>query len=77
METISRPVIDSLPRSIERQTPSNVEAEQAVLGSILLDGEAITRINSFLLPTDFYLEKHRWITKRFGTCRNIASPSTF
>ncbi len=61
METISRPVLEAPVRHIERQTPSNVEAEQAVLGSILLDGEAITRIVSFLRPADFYLEKHRWI----------------
>lgn len=61
METISRPVIDTLPRQIERQMPSNIEAEQAVLGSLLLDGESISRIVSFLRPGDFYLEKHRWI----------------
>lgn len=41
--------------------PSNVEAEQAVLGSLLLDGEAITRILGFLRAGDFYLEKHRWV----------------
>ncbi|MCC7161516.1 MAG: replicative DNA helicase [Anaerolineae bacterium] len=61
METISRPVIESLPRPIERQMPSNIEAEQAVLGSVLLDGESIAHIVSFLRSGDFYLEKHRWI----------------
>lgn len=61
IETSSRPTIDTAPRQIERQMPSNVEAEQAVLGSLLLDGESITRIISFLRAQDFYLEKHRWI----------------
>ena len=47
--------------SNERLIPANVEAEQAVLGSILIDPDAILRIASKLRPEDFYLEKHRWI----------------
>ena len=54
-------MLDTTTRVVERQTPSNVEAEQAVLGSLLLDGEALTHIIGFLRPKDFYLEKHRWI----------------
>lgn len=77
METISRPVVDALPRVIERQTPSNVEAEQAVLGSILLDGEAITRINSFLRANDFYLEKHRWIFEAIWDLQEHREPIDF
>src|SRR5258706_6268564 len=77
METISRPVMESLSRSIERQTPSNVEAEQAVLGSILLDGEAITRINSFLQPHDFYLEKHRWMYEAIWDLQEHREPIDF
>ena len=53
-------MLDTTTRVIERQTPSNVEAEQAVLGSLLLDGEALTHIIGFLRLA-FYLEKHRWI----------------
>src|SRR4029079_5294845 len=77
METISRPVLESLPRQIERQTPSNVEAEQAVLGSILLDGEAITRVVSFLRPGDFYLEKHRWIFEAIWDLHEHRDPLDF
>lgn len=77
METISRPVIESLPRSIERQTPSNVEAEQAVLGSILLDGESITRVVSFLRPADFYLEKHRWMYEAIWDLHDHRDPVDF
>lgn len=61
IETTPRQSIEAAPRVLERQMPSNVEAEQAVLGSILLDGEAVTRIVGFLRAGDFYLEKHRWI----------------
>src|SRR5205823_3194408 len=77
METISRPMLETAPRTIERQTPSNVEAEQAVLGSILLDGEAITHIVSFLRATDFYLEKHRWIYEAIWDLHEHRDPIDF
>lgn len=77
METISRSVLESVPRQIERQTPSNVEAEQAVLGSILLDGEAITRVVSFLRSSDFYLEKHRWIFEAIWDLHENREPIDF
>lgn len=35
--------------------PQNIEAEQAVLGSLLIDPRAIERISAFLRPPDFYL----------------------
>lgn len=47
--------------SIERLPPQNVEAEQAVLGSILLDNEAIYRVIELIAPEDFYRESHRKI----------------
>lgn len=42
-------------RPIEGAFPQNIEAEQAVLGSLLIDVRAIDRIASFLRPDDFYL----------------------
>lgn len=47
--------------TIERPLPYNLEAEEAVLGSMLMDPDAITRVVSFLKPDDFYREKHAWI----------------
>lgn len=44
----------------ERLPPHDVDAEEAVIGSILIDGEAITKVTSFLKPGDFYGEKNRW-----------------
>jgi replicative DNA helicase len=46
---------------IDRPLPYNVEAEEAVLGSLMLDPEAITRILPFLKTPDFYREKHQWV----------------
>ncbi len=47
--------------SIERLPPQNVEAEQSVLGSLLIDRDAIIRIAPFLRPEDFYRESHAQI----------------
>jgi replicative DNA helicase len=41
--------------------PQNIEAEEAVLGAILIDPDAIIRIAAFLRAEDFYREKHTWI----------------
>jgi replicative DNA helicase len=45
----------------DKLQPHNVEAEEAVLGSILIDPDAIIRISTFLQPTDFYVERHNWV----------------
>jgi replicative DNA helicase len=46
---------------IERLPPQSVEAEEAVLGSILIDPDAVIRVAAMLKPEDFYREKHGWI----------------
>lgn len=47
--------------SAERLPPQNIEAEQSVLGSLLIDPDAIIKVGSFLVPDDFYSEAHRII----------------
>ncbi|MBI4299345.1 MAG: replicative DNA helicase [Chloroflexi bacterium] len=44
----------------ERLPPHDVDAEEAVVGSLLIDGESITRVSPFLKGDDFYREKNRW-----------------
>ena len=46
---------------IERLPPQNVEAEEAILGALLIDPDAIIRVATILRPEDFYREKHGWI----------------
>lgn len=43
--------------------PHNIEAEQSVLGSILLDNEVVSYIEGKLQPDDFFKESHRTIYK--------------
>ncbi len=45
----------------ERVPPQNIEAEQAVLGAMLIDKEAIAKVSEILTSTDFYRESHRVI----------------
>ncbi|HUP82684.1 MAG TPA: replicative DNA helicase, partial [Candidatus Limnocylindria bacterium] len=47
--------------SEERLPPQNIEAEQSVLGSVLIDRDAIVRVAGFLQAEDFYREAHRTI----------------
>jgi replicative DNA helicase len=41
-----------------REAPHNVEAEQALLGAILVNNEAIDRVSTFLKPGHFYDQLH-------------------
>ncbi|MCX6784778.1 MAG: hypothetical protein NTV81_02460 [Candidatus Komeilibacteria bacterium] len=44
-----------------KMPPHNLEAEQSVLGCILIDTEGITKIGNIVTPDDFYQESHRLI----------------
>ncbi|MBE3564874.1 MAG: replicative DNA helicase [Thermogemmatispora sp.] len=46
---------------MEKLLPQNIEAECGVLGSILIDPEAIIQVADFLRPEDFYRDAHRAI----------------
>lgn len=46
---------------IDRVPPQNLEAEQSVLGAMLIEREAISRVSEILRPEDFYREAHRLI----------------
>jgi replicative DNA helicase len=43
---------------IDRLPPHSLEAEQSVLGAILIDRETIIEIAEFLRPEDFYRQAH-------------------
>ena len=44
----------------ERLLPNEPEAEEAVIGSILIDGESLTKVSSIIKAGDFYHAKNRW-----------------
>ena len=43
----------------QRKLPQNIEAEQSVLGAMLIRQEAITETQEILRADDFYREAHR------------------
>ncbi len=46
---------------MEKLLPQNIEAECGVLGSIIIDPEAIVQVSDFLHSDDFYRDAHRTI----------------
>ena len=44
----------------DRLPPHDIESEEAVIGSLLVDSDAVPRIAGFLEPDDFYRERNRW-----------------
>jgi len=49
----------------EKLPPHDIDAEEAVLGSLLIDGDAIYKITPMLEQQDFYGEQNSWI---YGAC---------
>lgn len=62
-----------------RQAPHNLEAEQALLGAILVNNEALDRVSGFLLPGHFYEPLHARIYETLATlihAGKVATPIT-
>ena len=52
--------------ALYRQAPNNIEAEQALLGAILVNNDAFYRVSDFLKPGHFFEPLHREIYKVAG-----------
>ncbi len=55
-----------------RQAPQSLEAEQAVLGSVLIDSRCIADIVGIVKPEDFYLQQNREIFEAIYTMFNYS-----
>lgn len=62
---------------MEKMIPFSVEAESGVLGSILIDPEAIHEVLSIVKPGDFYRDAHRTIFKAMENLHAIHEPADF
>jgi replicative DNA helicase len=47
--------------STHKLPPQNVEAEQSILGGILIENDAINKVTEIVTPDDFYRDAHRKI----------------
>ncbi len=54
----------------EKLPPHDLDAEDAVIGSLLIDGTAIYRISTFLQPADFYHERNQLL---YDACLTLYS----
>src|SRR5215213_10247658 len=62
-----------------RAAPHNIEAEQALLGAVLVNNEAFYRVSDFLEPIHFFEPVHRRIYQVAGElirANKIANPVT-
>lgn len=57
-----------------RIPPHSVESEQSILGSILLDKEAIITVSETINPDDFYKEAHKIIYESMIKLSNKSEP---
>ena len=55
-----------------RQLPQSLEAEQAVLGSILIDSRCVADVIGILRPEDFHLQQNREIYETIYTMFNFS-----
>jgi len=58
----------------EKIPPQNLEAEKAVLGSMLIDKDAIIKIADIINPDDFYQDSHRLIFETMLELYNQREP---
>ncbi|HEX7381656.1 MAG TPA: replicative DNA helicase [Nevskiaceae bacterium] len=60
-----------------RQPPHSLEAEQSVLGGLMLDNQAWYEIADRLVEEDFYTEQHRLIFRSIATLMQASQPCDF
>src|ERR687897_771750 len=62
---------------VERLPPHNIEAEQSVLGSLLIDRDAVIRIASYVKPDDFYISANGRVYQAILDLYNRREPTDF
>jgi replicative DNA helicase len=67
LESLARKPAEE-PAQPYRSAPHNIEAEQALLGAILVNNEALYRVSDFLEPAHFFEPIHQTI---FQLCRDL------
>src|SRR5262245_11718365 len=78
-DSIARQLSDTAPQAQYRSAPHNIEAEQALIGAILVNNEAYYRVSDFLEPQHFYEPLHQQIYELAANlirAGKVASPIT-
>ena len=72
--------IQPIQNKTQNKQPSNLEAEQALIGSVLVNNDVIDEVSSFIRPTIFYDPAHVKIYEVIENLNNkgmIANPNYF
>ncbi|MEO1200994.1 MAG: DnaB-like helicase N-terminal domain-containing protein, partial [Pseudomonadota bacterium] len=77
---MAQPQLEALP-SVSPETPyrtqpHNIEAEQALLGAILVNNEAFYRVSDFLEPRHFYDPLHQRIYQTMSALVRASKTAT-
>ena len=60
---MAAPALSAIEDNLRKLPPHSIEAEESVLGGVLLDNHALDRALEFVVPDDFYREVHRKIMR--------------
>ena len=63
--------------TVDRLPPHSAEAEEAILGSLLIDPDAILEVASFLKPEAFYRDQNKWIYQAILDLHEAREPLDF
>ncbi|MCH7663685.1 MAG: replicative DNA helicase, partial [Chloroflexi bacterium] len=75
MSNVLPPEIDQ--SSSPQILPHSREAEESVVGSILINPEAYFDVAQFITAEDFYIHRHKWIWEAFVRLQEQRSPIDF
>ena len=68
---------DETPTSASQIVPQSREAEEALLGAVLINPEAYYDVAQFLRADDFYIHRHRWVWEAFVRLNEQRVPDRF
>jgi replicative DNA helicase len=71
------PVFDEPPAPSPQIIPHSREAEEAVIGSVLINPDAYYDVAQFLRADDFYIHRHGWIWEAFTRLHERRTPIDF
>jgi replicative DNA helicase len=80
--TESAPYYDDAPPTNDAASrvplvPQSIEAEEAVIGAVLINPDAYFDVAPFLQADDFYIHRHRWIWQTFNRLHERRIPVDF
>ncbi len=70
------PIEEETPQDLQAQ-PHNRQAEEAVLGAVLINPESYFDVAQFLRPDDFYIVRNQWVWEAFTQLHERRVPIDF